>query len=692
MQQTTRMTHQVARELFLASFIVLFQELALIRWLPGQVRVLAYFPNLILLSAFLGLGIGCLRAGKPSLLWLWPSSLLLLIVIAAIGSQIVFTQESSSEHLWLLYYDLPPNALVLNDIKLPIIIGFLASSFTFIPLGQIVASRLQEFNSLSSSLWGYSWDITGSLCGVLCFSLFGYLRIFPLYWFLLFLGIGCLFYYRLKHLNILFAVTIFLICFLVAVTEKAAYYSPYYALSYFKNATSLVVLANGSKHQEALDLSYKSQLDDKRNIHIRDGYHLPYRHLKKTPQKALVLGSGNGNDVAVMLDEGVEQIDAVEIDPVILDVGYRLHPNRPYQSERVRVHNTDARSFLNNTRETYDLIVFGTLDSMTRLSALSNIRLDNYVYTRECLNRAKALLNPDGGMVLYFMVGAQYIHLKLYGILAEAFQQAPVVVNQYYNLFNIIYMSGPAFCHHMPEDRVRALPETLRSIERQTQIPTDDWPYLYLQNKGIGSFYLFLTAIIALISTGAIFMSSRDMRRSLMSGKGFDASMFFFGFAFLLLETRYITQMNLIWGATWITSAVVFGSILLMILISTITVTCRPMPFDWSFGGLLATLILTYFFPMELLLRQHLGLKLLLSVLTVGLPIFFAGTCFALLFEKKQRADIAFGWNLLGAVAGGLAETLTMMIGFKALVLVALCAYLLALLDVLKQRKTICQG
>ena len=60
----------VGLELVLVSFIVLFQELALIRWIPTQVRVAAYFPNLVLISAFLGLGIGCLRAGRRSLMWL----------------------------------------------------------------------------------------------------------------------------------------------------------------------------------------------------------------------------------------------------------------------------------------------------------------------------------------------------------------------------------------------------------------------------------------------------------------------------------------------------------------------------------------------------------------------------------------------------------------------------------------------
>ena len=54
-------------EIAAVSFVVLFQELALIRWLPVQVRVIAYFPNLILISSFLGLGIGALRGRKKSM-------------------------------------------------------------------------------------------------------------------------------------------------------------------------------------------------------------------------------------------------------------------------------------------------------------------------------------------------------------------------------------------------------------------------------------------------------------------------------------------------------------------------------------------------------------------------------------------------------------------------------------------------
>src|SRR5687768_16160190 len=49
---------------FLASFLVLFLEIALIRWMPAYIRLLAYFSNFILLASFLGIGVGCLLAAR----------------------------------------------------------------------------------------------------------------------------------------------------------------------------------------------------------------------------------------------------------------------------------------------------------------------------------------------------------------------------------------------------------------------------------------------------------------------------------------------------------------------------------------------------------------------------------------------------------------------------------------------------
>lgn len=59
----------------------------------------------------------------------------------------------------------------------------------------------------------------------------------------------------------------------------------------------------------------------------------------------------------------------------------------------------------------------------------------------------------------------------------------------------------------------------------------------------------------------------------------------------------------------------------------------------------------------------------------MGIPVLFASLCFALRFRARASPDLAFGWNLLGAVVGGLTEMLSMAWGLKALLLVAGGAY-----------------
>lgn len=98
--------------------------------------------------------------------------------------------------------------------------------------------------------------------------------------------------------------------------------------------------------------------------------------------------------------------------------------------------------------------------------------------------------------------------------------------------------------------------------------------------------------------------------------------MFLFGLAFLLLETKLVTQISLLWGATWITSAVVFGAILLMVLLGTLLMQIRPIPFSAAAAGLVVTLLLTYLIPTGWLLARTPPARLALSILFAGSPVF----------------------------------------------------------------------
>jgi hypothetical protein len=71
------------------------------------------------------------------------------------------------------------------------------------------------------------------------------------------------------------------------------------------------------------------------------------------------------------------------------------------------------------------------------------------------------------------------------------------------------------------------------------------------------------------------------------------------------------------------------------------------------------------------------------AALIFAIPVFFAGLLFASEFRSAESPAAALGANMLGAVVGGLLENLSLIIGMKALLLVAALLYSLAALGFL---------
>ena len=55
---------RVDLHLFLISFVILFFELACIRWFGSTVIFLTFFTNIVLMACFLGMSVGCLAASR----------------------------------------------------------------------------------------------------------------------------------------------------------------------------------------------------------------------------------------------------------------------------------------------------------------------------------------------------------------------------------------------------------------------------------------------------------------------------------------------------------------------------------------------------------------------------------------------------------------------------------------------------
>ena len=672
---------QTGRELLAASFAALLLELALIRWLPGRVRVIAYFPNLVLIAAFLGLGVGALLRSRSS-------ALLGAGVLAVVGlglglGRIAFTAEGTGEHLWLLYYDLPHDAPVVKGVVAPIALVFALVALTFMPLGGAIAGRIRQFQEGGRTLAGYAIDLLGSLAGVLVFLGFSAGGVRPVWWFATGLAAAFFSVPGRAPIRLLFLLPALAALALVQVTDHARWYSPYYAVDLAPNheAGGISVLTNGSLHQHMMDLrEHAPGIDTVTRQAMRVGYRIPVQNLKPLPRRALVLGAGTGNDVAVLLDAGVPEVHAVEIDPVILEIGRTVHPARPYSDPRVIVHNTDARAFLESTDLKFDLIIFGTLDSMTRLSALGNVRLDNFVYTVESVRAAKARLAPNGGLALMFMVQTAYIEQHLIATLYQAFDTPPLVWRADHAVFNRLYLAGPGFAHLAGDPRFRDL--TFPS--RPEFAPNDDWPYLYMEKPSIPRFYFSIAAVAVGLSLLFLLALSAPLRASVLQGR-IDMEMMLFGAAFLLVETGFVTEMNLLFGATWRTSAIVFAALLFALLISTLAAARRRIDARHALAGVIVSLLVVALLPLRTLAPAAELPRILFALVVCGVPVSCAGLAFAARFGARGDANTAFGWNVIGAVVGGVLELSSMLVGLHALFFLAALLYLLTLLVGLKR-------
>src|SRR5215510_10452564 len=174
---TARMTvGQLRLQLFMTSFVILFFELACIRWVPAHVRLLSYFMNFILLASFLGIGVGIL-AGRRERLWLPPFPVMLLVLVLVIAFNRFDFQIASTQ---VLYYGAGEVAAANEHyFVLPLIFTLVA--LTFVPLARPLGRLLNALPPLQA----YGIDILGSLAGIAAFFVMSYLSLPPVIWFAL---------------------------------------------------------------------------------------------------------------------------------------------------------------------------------------------------------------------------------------------------------------------------------------------------------------------------------------------------------------------------------------------------------------------------------------------------------------------------------------------------------------------------
>lgn len=637
-------------ELFLASFLMLFAELVLIRWTSAHVVYLSYFSNFVLLGSFLGIGLGFLRAAKGPDLFRW-APIALLGVTAPIMFQPVVIDRSGGDLIYfgsVTFHGLP------SWFVLPAV--FLAVTAVMAAITHGVAVRFGRLAPLDA----YRFDILGSLAGVVAFALLARFGAAPLAWAIV---VALLFLPLLKRRGWVYAANLVALAGLIALFGYASFrpnqtWSPYYRVEVLPE----YIRVNGIPHQAMIETpgSY---------------YETPYKMAAGPIRDVLVIGAGNGNDVAAALRAGVSHVDAVEIDPQIQAVGRARHPEHPYSDPRVTAVVDDGRAFLGRTKSSYDLIVFALPDSLTLVSGQSAIRLESYLFTAEAIAAARERLRPGGAFVLYNYYRENWLLDRIAGTVANAFGAPPCLElgpepkeeqHKTTGRFSMMLASrepGGVRC------ATRWVPPAEPIVSA-----TDDHPYVYLKERRLPVRYALTLGLVL----AASFVLVRIAGGKLGAMRG-ALDLFCMGAAFMVLETKSVVQFALLFGTTWFVNALVFAGILATVLIAIeverkVRIGRPALLFALLLGGLLLAALV----PSAALLALAPLPRFFAATALAFFPIFVANLIFAERFRDSENSTRDFGANLLGAMVGGTLEYLSLVSGYRALLGLVAVLYLLA--------------
>ncbi|MGZ5528090.1 MAG: spermidine synthase [Limisphaerales bacterium] len=671
---------KVGGRLFALGFLTLFLELLFIRYLAGSIWNLGYFPNTVLLSAFVGMGIGFVFHHHITMKL---SQILFIVGFACTVGLVVFV---SYKHpivpgfdLW--HYDLDGDLYFsyipfkVDDLNYVFFIScFALVIFIFACVSQRTAKLFRQFSPLDA----YTLDILGSCAGVLAFMGASALGLPAYIWFIIF---ALIFLFAMDGMPLLrlipgvlslIAITVMHHQDTVFMRDPASqnplqsFWSPYQKIEYVEEVgrggvVRRRIFVNGLDHQEM-----HSKLDGM-------FYQAPYLYRaqqgRHSPKNVLIIGAGSGNDVTAALQNNASHIDAVEIDPVIAQLGREHNPSGAYRDSRVNVVINDGRAFMTQTQRKYDLIVFALTDSLVKVSSLTQLRLENYLFTEESVSRAYDLLEEDGNLVFYNFYRLPFVADKIQDLVQRATGAAPKILMQDNDFFMV--------CGEKHSGSPRQPYFNLLG----SASPTDDWPFLYLQTRGIPNFYLKAIAAVLLLIVGlltALHLSTRKHEEFNTQGLlSIKIAFVIMGIAFLLLEAKSVIQFSLLFGATWFNNSLIFLAVLLTVLVANWTVRfIKNLPEKALFLLLIVSALAAFFFPLHNLLQIHsVFLRFVAAAVIMLSPIYFANLIFSTMFKNQRVPEHIFGWNLLGATLGGVLEYVSMAFGYNALSLIVVVCY-----------------
>src|SRR5581483_1374525 len=265
------------RRLVFASFLMLFVELALIRWVTSNNVYVTKATNFVLLASFLGIGVGFLNAKSSRNYLRWTPVALLALVAFVLAFPVILSSLSGVHpYQGLKGMGALPQPVSLSVIFL-LVVGVMAG------IGQGVAQIFVGFRPLAA----YRLDIAGSIGGIVVFSLLSFLDLPPFAWGVI--AAAGLLLLVAPHVRWWQVVAVLGVVALLGVESfvPSQQWSPYNKLSYYRTGgpdSVLNVSANNIPYQAARSLA---QMHTEKPF-----YFYPYRHVTRASLKnVLIIGA-----------------------------------------------------------------------------------------------------------------------------------------------------------------------------------------------------------------------------------------------------------------------------------------------------------------------------------------------------------------------------------------------------------------
>ena len=122
-------------------------------------------------------------------------------------------------------------------------------------------------------------------------------------------------------------------------------------------------------------------------------------HRLRSDGRVLIIGAGGGRDILTALVNGQQHVRAVEVNPLVVrmaDETFGRFTGRVYSMPKVQKVVGDARSYIANSAESFDVILASLIDTWAASAAGAFALTENLLYTTEAFRDYYEHLEDDG--------------------------------------------------------------------------------------------------------------------------------------------------------------------------------------------------------------------------------------------------------------------------------------------------------